>query len=223
VFAPTLPGHAGGPPLDGPVSADTMPDAVEAMLDELGWDTAHIAGNSMGGHMALQLAARGRARSVVALAPAGGWAVGDDYRSTLTHFTEMQTLLESAIPHAEQICSTPEGRRRATAWFSENYEHIPADLCAHMMRGAGNCPGVYPLIDYARDNGWTLDAEKIDVPVRVVWGTADRILEYPRTAARFKSDWVPTADWVELDGVGHGPQLDVPLETAELILGWTAY
>jgi pimeloyl-ACP methyl ester carboxylesterase len=32
----------------------------------------------------------------------------------------------------------------------------------------------------------------------------------------------PHADWVELDGVGHGPQLDVPLEAAELILGFTA-
>ena len=32
----------------------------------------------------------------------------------------------------------------------------------------------------------------------------------------------PHADWVELDGVGHCPQLDVPLETAELILGFTA-
>jgi pimeloyl-ACP methyl ester carboxylesterase len=30
------------------------------------------------------------------------------------------------------------------------------------------------------------------------------------------------ADWIELDGVGHCPQLDVPLETAQLILGFTA-
>jgi pimeloyl-ACP methyl ester carboxylesterase len=33
--------------------------------------------------------------------------------------------------------------------------------------------------------------------------------------------WLPNADWVELDGVGHSPQLDVPAETAELILGVT--
>ena len=36
------------------------------------------------------------------------------------------------------------------------------------------------------------------------------------------SDWLPHADWVELDGIGHCPQLDVPLETAQLILGFTA-
>jgi hypothetical protein len=37
-------------------------------------------------------------------------------------------------------------------------------------------------------------------------------------AARYRRDWLPHADWVELEGVGHCPQLDVPLETAELIL-----
>jgi pimeloyl-ACP methyl ester carboxylesterase len=33
---------------------------------------------------------------------------------------------------------------------------------------------------------------------------------------------LPAADWVELHGVGHAPQLDAPLETAQLILGVTA-
>ena len=73
VLAPTLAGHAGGPPLPR-VSADAVVDAVEAAMDAAGFDTAHVAGNSLGGHVALQLAARGRAHSVVAFAPAGGWA-----------------------------------------------------------------------------------------------------------------------------------------------------
>jgi pimeloyl-ACP methyl ester carboxylesterase len=57
--------------------------------------------------------------------------------------------------------------------------------------------------------------------VRIVWGTADRLLPWPSAAARFRADWLPHADWVELDGVGHAPQLDVPLEAAQLILGLT--
>jgi pimeloyl-ACP methyl ester carboxylesterase len=36
-----------------------------------------------------------------------------------------------------------------------------------------------------------------------------------------REDWLPRADWVELDGIGHCPQLDVPLEAAQLILGFT--
>jgi pimeloyl-ACP methyl ester carboxylesterase len=46
-------------------------------------------------------------------------------------------------------------------------------------------------------------------------------LPWPSAAARYRRDWLPHADWVELEGVGHCPQLDVPVETAQLILGWT--
>jgi pimeloyl-ACP methyl ester carboxylesterase len=58
--------------------------------------------------------------------------------------------------------------------------------------------------------------------VRIVWGSVDRLLPWPRAAARYREQWLPHADWVELDGVGHCPQLDVPLEAAQLILGFTA-
>jgi len=74
VLALTLPGHAGGPPLPDPVTGDAAVDAVERAMDAAGFGTAAVAGNSLGGYVALQLAARGRASAVTALAPAGGWA-----------------------------------------------------------------------------------------------------------------------------------------------------
>src|SRR4051794_29961938 len=46
-----------------------MADAVAGLMDDIGWDTAHIAGNSLGGWTALELAKRGRARSVAAIGP----------------------------------------------------------------------------------------------------------------------------------------------------------
>jgi len=58
--------------------------------------------------------------------------------------------------------------------------------------------------------------------VRIVWGTEDRILTWPAAAVRYREEWLPHADWVKLDGVGHCPQLDVPRETAQLILGFTS-
>lgn len=221
VLAPTLPGHAGGPPLPAP-SADAAADVLEALLDEAGWATAHIAGNSLGGWLALQLAARGRARSVVALAPAGGWAVGDDAPGRLlaAQAALHEEVLESAR-FADAIASTPEGRRRATALICERSGHLPADLVAHLIRGIAACDAA-PLIAGARAAGWELDAAAVTCPVRVVWGTADRLLPWPRAAERFRRDWLPQADWVVLDGVGHAPQLDVPLEAAQLTLGWTA-
>ena len=222
VLAVTLAGHAGGPPIDGDVTSEALADAVEEAMDAAGIGRAHLVGNSLGGYVALQLAARDRADTVVALAPAGGWAEGDDqFRETLAHFSTMQELLAHALPHVTTIVSTPAGRRRATAHFTERSEHLPPELIAHLMGGAAACPAVFALIDHAGRAGWPLDAEAISCPVRVVWGTADRLLAWPRAAVRYRRDWLPHADWIELEGVGHSPQLDVPLETAQLILGFT--
>jgi pimeloyl-ACP methyl ester carboxylesterase len=220
VFAPALTGHGGGPPLNGSLDADTLVEGVERALDDAGIELAHVAGNSLGGFVALQLAARGRARSVVALAPAGGWADGGrSLEETLDFFATMNRLVKHAAPHAESIASTPDGRRRATQYTTVTYEHIPADLVAHQIRGAAACDAL-PLLDLARREGYELDAERIECPVRIVWGTDDAILRWPDAAARYRDEWLPHADWVVLDGVGHCPQLDSPTVAAELIIGF---
>jgi len=218
VLAPTLPGHAGGPPLDGEFDESQLIDAVERAMDDAGFETAHIVGNSL----ALQLAARGRASSVVALAPAGGWAEDEDTDKQMqAYFTTMLDLVAGAAPYAEEIAATVEGRRRATFYTTENYEHIPAALVAHQIRGAAECRGAPPMIEYMVRKHWSLEADRIRCPVRIVWGTDDKILRWPSAAVRFQDEWLPQADWVELPAVGHCPQLDVPLETAELITSFT--
>src|ERR1035441_566443 len=99
VLAVTLAGHAGGPAIEGEITESTLAAAVEAAMDAAGFETAHIVGNSLGGYVSLQLAARGRARSVVALAPAGGWAQGNgSFMETLQFFGEMQEVLKAAAP-----------------------------------------------------------------------------------------------------------------------------
>jgi pimeloyl-ACP methyl ester carboxylesterase len=223
VLAVTLAGHAGGPPLPIGASADdAVVDALERALDDAGLGTPHVAGNSLGGYVALRLAERGRARSVVAFAPAGGWARGDDsYRETLAYYVSMQEAVARAAPHAEAVLASPEGRRRATREIAVRFEHLPAELLAHQLRGAAGCAGAEALIEHALAHGWRIEPERIGCPLRIVWGTEDRLLPWPRAAARYREQ-LPQADWVELEGVGHCPQLDVPLEAAQLILGFTA-
>jgi pimeloyl-ACP methyl ester carboxylesterase len=204
VLALTLPGHAGGPPLEADLGR---------VLDRHGIGLAHFAGNSLGGYLALQLAARGRARSVVALAPAGGWA-GDEYKPLLSMQLELYEQTRAA--DADALVSTPEGRRRATRLLTVRYEHIPAELLAHTIRAMQGCEAP-ALIAQALRHGWTVEPEKVTCPVRFVWGTEDRLLPWPVAAARYRAGF-PHADWVVLDGVGHSPQLDVPLEAAQLIV-----
>jgi pimeloyl-ACP methyl ester carboxylesterase len=222
VLAPALPGHAGGPPLGSEPGEPALVEGIERAMDEAGWDTAHVVGNSLGGYVSLQLAARGRARSVVAFAPAGGWEDGDPIlEERFAYFTSTLELARVAAPYADQAVSSPEGRRRATLYTAVNFEHIPADLLAHQIRGVAACQGAEALMDLARRAGYPVDLERIECPVRVIWGKEDKILPWPRAAVRYR-EGLPWAEWVELPGVGHCPQLDVPIEAAELILGFTS-
>jgi pimeloyl-ACP methyl ester carboxylesterase len=223
VLALTLAGHAGGPPLGTGTDPETaIVDAVEAALDEAGREAPAIVGNSLGGYVALHLAARGRARSVVAIAPAGGWAAEDPaIAETLGYFRVMQRLVRDAAPQAEHIAATPEGRARSTAAFASTAEHLSPDLVAGFIHGAAACE-VGPLVEHAEREGWSIDAARVDCPVRIVWGTEDRLLPLPGAALRFREEWFPRAEWVEIEGAGHCPQLDHPLETAELIAGFSA-
>ena len=80
-----LPGFGRSQPLPGSVDStpEALADAVEREMLGAGFDTAHISGNSLGGWVALELARRGRARTVTAISPAGlqhgretGWGAG---------------------------------------------------------------------------------------------------------------------------------------------------
>ena len=160
------------PPLPQKAGAEAVLDALERVLDDAGFALPHVAGNSLGGYVALKLAERGRARSVVAFAPGGGWAPGDDaYRDLLAY----QATLAPA-----------------------------------------QTPGARAMIEAALEQGWPLDPARVGCPLRIVWGTADELLPWPRAAAKYRA-WFPHADWVTLDGVGHYPQLEVPTVTADLI------
>lgn len=221
VFAPTLPAHAGGPPLEGERDLNSLVDGVERILDEAGLGRAHLVGNSLGGYVTLTLAARGRAETVTALAPAGGWPEGDPaLGKTMEFFQKMQRMILAAAPHADAIAAHAERRANAMQFITEHPEVMPPDLVVRTILGAAGCRDAAELAGMAAGDDWALDTEAIECPVRIVWGTADRILFWPRAADRYR-EILPHADWVILDGIGHCPQLDVPLDTAELILGFT--
>jgi pimeloyl-ACP methyl ester carboxylesterase len=212
VLALTLPGHAGGAPF-----ADELVDDLERALDEAGVELAKVAGNSLGGYLALQLGTRGRATSVIAFAPAGGWADDDPViAEMLERQREVHRMARAAAPFAHVIAATSPGRRRVTGLLAEHYEHLPPRLVAHLLRSAARCDAER-MLDTAAVADWSLDAERLTCPLRIVWGAADRVLPWPRAAARYRQT-LPHADWVLLDGVAHVPHLDVPVEAAQLIL-----
>ena len=168
VLALTFPGHAGGPPLEGPISDALLPDAIERAMDDAGFGTAHIVGNSLGGFVALQLAARGRVESVVALAPAGGWPKGDEsFKELLSVQLQVQARVTASDARAGAIVASADGRRRATELVVTNFEHIPAELIAHQIVGVASCKGASALIAYAISRG--TGSRRRGSPVRCGW------------------------------------------------------
>jgi pimeloyl-ACP methyl ester carboxylesterase len=82
VFTPTALGHRGGPPVQRrPATITDVVDAAEHYLDERGLERPHLAGNSLGGLVAIELARRGRAATVCAFSPGGFWSPGDGFQA----------------------------------------------------------------------------------------------------------------------------------------------
>ena len=93
---------------------------------------------------------------------------------------------------------------------------VPAGLAAALVRGAADCPAALPLLLESKANGYP-DLAEIDCPVRIAWGTKDHLLPSKHVSARFRTQ-VPQAEWIDIPGAGHLPQIDHPELTAELVL-----
>jgi pimeloyl-ACP methyl ester carboxylesterase len=189
---------------------------VAKIFSELGIDRPHVAGNSLGGGIALELAATGQAASATALCPVGFYTPGDGRRGVAI-LTAMRansflptSLLRSALAY-------PAVRARSLHYVVEHpsrlsAERVLADTLA-MRRGKGFIGAALALRGYAF-------AGTIDVPVTIAWSTKDRILPY-REAARARRV-LPDARHVDLPDCGHVPMSDDPDLVARVILDTAA-
>jgi pimeloyl-ACP methyl ester carboxylesterase len=212
VIAPTLAGHDGGRayPLASPMTFAGSTDALEGDLDELGVDSAHIVGNSMGGALALELAKRGRARSVVALAPAGGWTPGDGEARRLARFFARQMRVPRALQsRMPAIVARPTLRRLAFRDIMRRGDLVPASDALRLTQVALGCTVAERAIEALRvDRGLTLEElDRIDCPVLLATPQFDRVLPPERHAPRLRRE-IPGVQSLILKDCGHVPMWD---------------
>jgi pimeloyl-ACP methyl ester carboxylesterase len=212
VIAPTLDGHDGGRryPPGVPLTFAGATDGLETLLDELGVDTAHIVGNSMGGALALELAKRGRARSVVALAPAGGWNEGDGESRRLARFFARQLRVTRAFePHMPAFLGRAKLRRLAFRDIMRRGDRVPAADALRLAQVALGCTVFDRAIEALRaDRGLSLGGlAGIACPVLIASPQFDRILPLERHAPRLRRE-IPGAESLILPGCGHMPMWD---------------
>ena len=225
VIAPTLHGHDGGPPVDGPSkSIGDAADHLESQLDELGVGEAHFAGNSMGGALSLELAKRGRARSVVAISPGGGWREDDkaEGERIVKWFARNQKLARATLPRAKQIMSRPGARRLALRDVMTRGDQVPAQEAVQLVHSSVRCSVVDDVFATIRTGkGLLRDMDQIDCPVLIAWGDKDRILPLPKHGPRFR-DEIPGVDFRVWKGLGHTPMWDDPALVTRTIADFAA-
>jgi pimeloyl-ACP methyl ester carboxylesterase len=214
VLAVDLPGHGYSEPL--PPGTESTPealaDAVEREMLGAGFDTAHIAGNSLGGWIALELARRGRARTVTAISPAGlqharekEWGVGI--------LRAMRWLAEN-LQTPEAAYRNPVTRSLLAGPATARSWRCDPDLLIEATELYAGCPGLpatLPHTFHAQPRGLTT----LDVPVLILWGSLDVIL-LPRQGRRFER-LIPGAELRYVRGAGHTPMTDVPELLADAI------
>jgi pimeloyl-ACP methyl ester carboxylesterase len=223
VFAPTLPGHAGGPPLPDGVtpSVAALVDSVAAELDRRGIDQAHLVGNSLGGWISLELARRGRARSVVVFGPAGAWRSRRRLRALIGRMRVSFFLLRKLARRADSVAPRRWVRRLLLGTQVQYSERVPQEELADAIRATVDAVMVASLLRTLADRPVEVLPENPACPVRVVWAERDRIIPFAHFGAPLM-ERLPGAELVRLPGIGHVPMWDAPDEVARLILEVTA-
>ncbi len=219
VFAPTMVGHNGGPRATSWfMNTAHLVDDVERHMDALGWDTAHVVGNSLGGWVAFELERRGRARTLTAIAPAGGWSQHSLTKyETVLKFLLGGPALVAARLLGPRILDLPFAKRLATLPVSG-----PADGPSHpdlvtLVDDATHCTAYVQLLLKTLRLPGLLELAGLGAPTQLVLCGKDRVFPSPRSTKYFLENLPAHAEVIRLEGVGHIPMLEAPGHVTELI------
>jgi pimeloyl-ACP methyl ester carboxylesterase len=213
-IAPTALGHHGGPePTDHPVTFEDILDAAERQLDDLGIERAHLAGNSMGGWMALDLARRGRALSVCALSPAGFWEEDmPDRERAFKVLLAAQRDARRGRRISPALARSARFRRWAMREACVYGDRVTREEFIAMSGDTIGCHIAEELIV----PGTRMEALEAPCPVTIAWSAEDRIFP-PALYEENGRTLVSGAEFFFLDDVGHVPMYDNPELVADTI------
>lgn len=213
VLSMDLPGHGTSPMIDRTPSVAALTDAVAGDLDAHGLDRVHVLGNSLGGRVAIELARRRRARSVVSISPSGlGAPLERAHQGTLMVISRV--LNQARRPWIDGLSRTPAGRSvllagmRALPW-----QATPAEARA-VKGGFADQAGFWSTLWNAIIIDVPTGLGDIDCPVIVAQGAFDVIGsgQTPRYAPLIRD-----ARFVLFPVAGHAPQSDTPLTIIDLV------
>jgi pimeloyl-ACP methyl ester carboxylesterase len=182
---------------------------IAAQLDELGLERVHVAGNSLGGWVALELAKAGRALSVTGIAPAGLWSAPLVRKPYV-----MRGVAKGLQPVLPLLLGGAGVRRFALLGSVAHPERIPREAATRIALAYARSPGFVNASDNMRANHFT-GGERIRVPATMAWCEHDRLIARPRRLP------FPARETVLAD-CGHVPMYDDPVAVARVLLAGSA-
>jgi pimeloyl-ACP methyl ester carboxylesterase len=216
VIALDLPGFGASPmpPADTPAGLDSLCDLVQAFLAQLHVEKPHIAGNSLGGMMALELGRRGAARTVCAVSPAGFFNPLETHGARALLWSTNR-LTRALSTRANPLLARPRGRILMMNAFAAHPERIPASEAVSMTAAFANAPWFHANLK-AIEPWEAVRPMPANLPITLLWGDRDRIL-WPWQGKR-AVQLLPGAELVPLAGCGHLPTFDDPELVSGLML-----
>ena len=216
VIAVDLPGFGDSPALPDGLAYDlpTTTAVFGAFCEALELERPHVAGNSLGGLLALELGREQLARSVTALSPAGFWSEAERRYAFGVLLAMRHISRRLPLPLVERLSRSAAGRTMLTSTiYARPGRRSPEAVVAETLALA-QATGFDATLRAGSTVRFTEDIPT--VPVTVAWGTRDMLL-VRRQGVRAKQI-VPRARLVRLPGCGHCPMNDDPALVARVIL-----
>jgi pimeloyl-ACP methyl ester carboxylesterase len=211
-----LPGHGESPALvtDGRPVEEVLRQEFKQFLADVQLDRPHIAGNSLGGLVALIAGAEGDARSVTALSPAGFWGTRAQFAPTRQLFLRGCSIVDRLGDRAELLARSRAGRKVMYGVLCAHPARVTPDQALGDVRAFAYArPALRMLLDAAHPFDQQIP---VDVPVTIAWAARDIVL--PPWQAEVAKRLVPHAEHLMLRGVGHVPMTDDPRLVAQILL-----
>jgi pimeloyl-ACP methyl ester carboxylesterase len=216
VIAVDLPGFGASPGLPDGLAYDlpTTTAVFGAFCEALELERPHVAGNSLGGLLALELGREKLVRSVTALSPAGFWSEAERRYAFGVLLAMRHIARRLPLPLVEQLSRSAAGRTMLTSTiYARPGRRSPEAVVAETLALA-RATGFDDTLRAGSTVQFTDDIPGL--PVTVAWGTRDMLL-VRRQGVRAKQI-IPRARLVRLPGCGHCPMNDDPALVARVIL-----
>ena len=216
VIAVDLPGFGVSAPLPAGVepSPAALAKAVAGLLDDLGIDRPHLAGNSLGGWVATELAKIRPCRSLTLLSPAGLWRYGTPWYCMVS-LRLSRWLARHARPALAKIMATRPGRAIVLGQVLAHPTRLTPAQARSIVEAVGTCPGFDATLK-ATARRRIHGVQQVAAPVTVAFGSRDLVLL--KHQSRHLGELPPDTRSGTLPGCGHVPMTDDPARVTDLII-----